>query len=95
MDNWRLDTFKSLLGQSLRATPIDGEAGGECLFEVSEVIESTSLGEGWESFSVILKSNETVSQGSLNLHAENIGETMVFLTPKSEDEYEAIFNYQL
>jgi len=93
MDIWRLEAFKTLIGQSLTATELGGE--GSCELKVLEVNESTSLGEGWESFSVILESDVPVKQGSLECSHEAHGVSVLFLTPKSENQLEAIFNYEL
>ena len=93
MKTWRLDTFKSLIGEAVMAKELDGD--GQCELQVSEVNESTSLGEGWESFSVILTCDRLLSQGSVDIsHAEH-GDTTVFLNPKSNTEHEAVFNYQV
>lgn len=93
MDRWRLDIFKSLLGQTVTVKDLSGE--NECEFQVSEVVESSSLGEGWESFSVMFSSDREIGQGSVEItHAEH-GNTTVFLNPKSETQHEAIFNYQI
>jgi len=68
MEIWRLDMFKTLIGQSLTATQPEGEGSYE--LRVLEVNEFTSLGEGWESFSVILESDTQLEQGSLECFHE-------------------------
>ena len=94
MENrWRLDTFQSLLGQTLVAKGLEGE--GTCQMTVIEVTESHSLGEGWESFSVIFSCDKDIGQGSLNVSHDDHGEATIFINPKSETEHEAVFNYQL
>ena len=93
MERWRLDTFKSLLGHTVGAKELSGE--NECEFQVSEVIESTSLGEDWESFSVMFTSDREIGQGNVEINHAEHGSITVFLNPKSETEHEAVFNYQL
>lgn len=93
MKAWRLDTFKSLIGDAVLAKEVDGE--GQCELYVSEVNESKSLGEGWESFSVILTSDNLLNQGSVAVSHSEYGDTTFFLNPKSNTEHEAIFSYQL
>ena len=93
MEKWRLEQFKSLLGQTLLAKELEGNATFE--LKVSEVIESQSLGDGWESFSVLFNSDYELTQGSVEFTHSDYGNATVFLNPKSETEYEAIFNYQL
>lgn len=93
MEMWRLDTFRSLLGQTLVAVELNNNSRRSV--KVSEVNESKSLGEGWEAFSVIFKSDEAIAHGSLELSHESHGATAVFLTPISENEFEAIFNHEL
>lgn len=93
MKTWRLDTFKSLVGDTILAKELEGE--GQCELKVSEVNESKSLGEGWEAFSVILTSDNELGQGSVDVSHSEHGDTTLFLNPKSNTEHEAIFSYQV
>jgi hypothetical protein len=93
MEKWRLEQFQFLLGQTLVAKELNGDS--ECELQVSEVNESKSLGEGWESFSVIFIGDREMTQGSLEFTHSDYGNTTVFLNPKSETEYEAVFSYQI
>jgi len=94
MKAWRLDTFQSMLGDTLIANELNN-SDAKCELKVNEVIESKSLGEGWETFSVILGSDQLIGQGSVEIQHEEYGSTTVFLNPKSNTEHEAIFSYQL
>lgn len=93
MKIWRLDTFKSLIGDTILANELEG--GGHRELKVSEVNESKSLGEGWEAFSVILTTDRELGQGSVGVSHSEYGDTTLFLNPKSNTEYEAIFSYQV
>jgi len=93
MEKWRLETFKSMIGESLVATELEGT--NSCHLKVAEVNEYDSLGDGWESFSVIFHCDEAIGQGSLEIHHDSYPSTVVFLTPKTSNELEAIFNYEI
>lgn len=93
MKTWKLETFKSLIGETVLAKVLEGE--GQCELTVCEVNESNSLGEGWEAFSVILTSEVLLGQGSVNISHSDHGDTTLFLNPKSNIEHEAIFSYQV
>lgn len=94
MEKWRLDRFNSLVGQTLKATELEGDS--ECDIQVTEVIESTSAPDGWEAFSVIMKCEPlSIEQGSLKFSHEEFGTTVLFVTPKSETELESVFSYDL
>jgi hypothetical protein len=93
MKTWNLDTFKSLIGETVLAKELEGES--QCELKISEVNESKSLGEGWEAFSVILTSDVELGQGSVDVSHSEYGDTTVFLNPKSINEHEAIFSYQV
>ena len=93
MEKWRLEKFKTLIGQPLKAAELEGEQSCEML--VSDVIESHSLGEGWESFSVTFQCDQQVDQGCFEFSHDEHGSTTLFVSPSSETELEAVFNYQL
>jgi hypothetical protein len=95
MNRWRLDRFKSLIGQTLTARELDSDNKYE--LKVTEVIESTSVGEGWESFAVIMQcaDSSVIEQGCLEFSHESYGVTTLFVNSKSETEFEAVFNYEL
>lgn len=93
MKIWNLDTFNSLVGETILAKELEGE--GHCKLKVSEVNESKSLGEGWEAFSVILTSDVQLGQGNVDVSHSEYGDITLFLNPKSNTEHEAIFSYQV
>jgi len=92
-NNWRLSTFKSLVGQSVVASELQSE--NSCNLEIIEVIESNHLGEGWETFSVIFKCELPIEQGSLALRHDDHGSMVAFLSPKSDTELESVFSYDI
>jgi len=93
MQVWRLEQFKSLVGQTLLASVLD--TGGNVKMKVVDVIESNCLGEKWESFSVVFNFEEQIQQGSYQLEHDDYGQYEVFISPNSESEAEAVFNYEL
>ena len=95
MQVWRLEQFKSLVGQSVSASVLGSEIEPAIEMKVVDVVESTSLGEGWESFSVQLKFEEEIGQGNYQFEHDEHGKVGVFITPHSETEGEAVFSYQL
>jgi len=93
MQVWRLDKFKSLIGQTLSASVTDQQGAVEV--QVISVHQSNCLGEDWESFSVVFICSEQLQQGSYQLSHDEYGNMDVFMSPNSENEAEAVFNYQL
>lgn len=90
MDGWDLETFKSLLGQSVTASELEGEKS--CELEIAEVTPH-SYGEEREGFSVIFHTDKVFEgQGCLELKHSSYGVVVVFLSPKSEGQLEAVFN---
>ena len=58
---------------------------------ISELIKS-HCEEGWESFSVIMSCSEPVNQGTIELFHEQLGSTILFVSPKSEQEIEVVIS---
>jgi len=93
MQVWRLERFKSLVGQTLLVSALESDS--RVKMKVVDVIESNCLGEKWESFSVVFGFKEQIQQGSYQLEHDDYGKFDVFISPNSESEAEAVFNYEL
>jgi len=93
MQIWRLDIYKSLIGNDLSAKAVEGEQA--FTLKVSDVIQTNCLGEGWESFSVVFELPELIEQGTYNIEHDDYGSVEVFISPNSESEAESVFNYQI
>ncbi|GAA6137312.1 hypothetical protein NBRC116583_10590 [Arenicella sp. 4NH20-0111] len=90
MDVWRLDKFKTLVGEKVKIS--DLEEKNACEVIVSDVVQSHNLGTEWESFSVIMNTEAEVEQGSFILSHEDAGTTTLFITANSSMELESVFN---
>lgn len=93
MDVWRLEKFQTLVGQTVELS--DLEASSKCDVTITEVVESNSLGEGWESFSVVMNTEADIEQGTFVLSHTELGSTTLFITANSASELESIFNLDL
>lgn len=95
MDVWSLEQFKSLVGQSLNAKSL--ESGVSTLIKVKDVVEVSLLGEQWTSFTVVFEreGEGVIDQNNYEFEHEEYGPVTFFISPNSEREAEAVFNYKV
>lgn len=89
MDIWRLKEFEQLVGKTLKAVELDTDR--EIKVKISELITSNT-DEGWESFSVIMSCTESLNQGRFKFFYKPLGSTVLFASPNSDVEIEAVIS---
>lgn len=88
---WTKETFESLIGCLIPAHEPQGAM--LCKLRVLDVIDLAMINKGYAGFSVIFESDQDiVSQGCVELKHDAYGALVLFVSPKSKNELEAIFN---
>ncbi len=89
MNLYNYDTLSKLIGEHVL---VSNAQGNMVELTVAEIYKSTQNGETWETFSVIYKGSKDfrISQGTYDFKHTAFGTESIFLTPKSDTEYETI-----
>jgi hypothetical protein len=91
MDDFKLDTVKGMVGDTLKIT--NEETGVEVTTSIEKVIEAPMNGDEWEAFSAIMHAepeSPSLSQGTYKISCDKLGEGRMFISPNSPTEYEIV-----
>ena len=91
MENFKLDTLKDMIGESIKIT--DETSQTEIETTIKKVLPSPMNGEEWEAFSTLMQAeagSPCLSQGTYRISNSKLGEGAMFISPNSPTEYEII-----
>jgi hypothetical protein len=89
MASFNVENLTRILDQEIM---VRDDQGNEVPLTVAEVNTSSLNGEEWEAFSVIYKGDAGfhIPQGTFTFCHSAFGEIALFVSPKSETEYETV-----
>ncbi|NOX43736.1 MAG: hypothetical protein GXP19_08415 [Gammaproteobacteria bacterium] len=89
MKQYNYDNLCEILGEKVM---LKDDQGKEIELTIAEVYKGTLDGDDWEAFSVIYHGRKDffISQGVYTFTHEKFGDKSLFLSPKSETEYETV-----
>jgi|GEM_PF-605854 len=89
MDSYSYDTLSKLIDDQIS---VRDKQGNKVLLTLIEVSQHTLNDDDWESFSVLYlgDNNFRIPQGTYTFEHSGFGKKEIFLTPKSETEYETV-----
>ncbi len=91
MELWSKDVFRSLIGEKINAYEVEGPI--LCELTVLEVVDAFNDTEEMTGFTVIFHCDEGVeSQGCVRIDHHSRDPIVVFVSPKTKNQIEAVFN---
>lgn len=91
MESYNAENLTRILGKEIM---VRDDQGNEVPLIVAEVNISSLNGDEWEAFSVIYKGGASfhIPQGTFTFCHSVFGEVALFVSPKSETEYETVIS---
>lgn len=91
MESYNAENLTRILGKEIM---VRDDQGNEVPLTVAEVNISSLNGDEWEAFSVIYKGDAGfhIPQGTFTFCHSVFGEIDLFVSPKSETEYETVIS---
>jgi len=89
MEKYNYENLCQIMGEKVS---LKDDQGNGAELTIAEVNKGQLDGDDWEAFSVIFQGEKNVSipQGTYVFFNENFGEKSLFISPKSETEYETV-----
>ena len=87
--HYKFDVLDSMRGDQF---DVMDESGNQAVLTLVDVKKSSLDGVHWEAFSAIYKGEQSIRipQGTYRLHHRTFGALSLFLSPKSEVDYEVV-----
>lgn len=89
MERYNYKNISQFIGEKVQ---LRDEQGNVAELSIADVCKGAMDGDEWEAFSVIYQGNKDffVPQGTYFFTSEHFGEKQLFLSPKSDIEYETV-----
>ena len=91
MENYNYNNLMEIVGDNVA---VSDDEGNQQQLKIDSVSTSSMHGEDWEAFSVLFRGDESfhIPQGTYQFDHPAFGQVSLFVSPKSEIEYETVIN---